>query len=88
MITVGRISIVSDTYQLVTGDEDMEGGVLVVANFLLAPKLAQNRSVLDVTPVWQGLEVGYESSDFLLPIVQSRSGSDNQERPPDIMGLR
>ena len=74
-------------YELVTGDEHMEGSVLVVADFFLAPKLSQSRSVLHVTPVWQRLEFWDESSKLLLPVVKRRSGCNDKEWAPNIMGF-
>ena len=47
----------------------MERCVLVIADLLLAPELAQGGTVLRVTPVRKGLELRHESGDLLLPIV-------------------
>ena len=76
------------TYKLVARDQNVERRVLVVANLLLAPKLAQDRSILDVAPVRQSFEVRYKASNFLLPVVQSRGWGNNQEWPPDVVGFR
>ena len=76
------------TYQLVTGNQDMEGSILVVADFLLAPELAQSSAVLWIAPVRKRLELGHKASNFLLPIVQSRRRRDHQEGAPDVVRLR
>ena len=39
------------TYELITGDEDMERGILIVADLFLRPELTKRSAVLDVTPV-------------------------------------
>lgn len=38
-------------HQLITCDKNMERGILVVANFLFAPKLSQSCTILDIPPV-------------------------------------
>lgn len=60
--------ILSD--QLITGDENMERSILIVANLLLRPELSQSGTVLDVAPVRERFELGNEAGDFLLPIMQ------------------
>ena len=65
----------------------MERRVLVVRNLFLRPELAQRRAVLHVTPVRQRLQLRDEPSDFLLPVMKSRRGRDDEERAPDVVGL-
>ena len=75
-------------YQLVASDEDMERCVLVIANLLLVPELAERCTVLHVTPVRESLELGNEASDLLLPVVQRRCWGDDEERSPDVVCFR
>lgn len=72
---------------MVTGDEDVEGSVLVIAERLAVPELAKNGTILGVTPVRKRLESGYEARYLLLPIVERRGGSDDEERSPDVVHL-
>lgn len=58
------------TNQLITRDKNMELGILIVTDFFLAPKLPQRGSILNVTPVWEGLETRHKPGYFLLPIMQ------------------
>ena len=76
------------SHQLIAGNQNMEGSVLVVANLFLGPELSQSSSVFDVTPVRERFELGNETGDLLLPVVQSRCRRDDQERTPDVVGLR
>ena len=66
----------------------MERCVLVIADLLLVPELAERCTVLYITPVGECLELRDESGDLLLPVVQRRCRRDDQERSPDVMGLR
>lgn len=65
------------SYQLVTRDYNMEFGVFGVVDVFLTPDLPENSPVLDTTPIRQGFQPGYETSQFLLPIVQSGRWSDH-----------
>lgn len=58
------------TYELVTCDKNMEGSVLVVANLLLTPKLAQCRPIFHIPPVGQCLKARNKARYFLLPVVE------------------
>jgi len=63
----------------------MEWRILVVTNFFLAPEFTQRRSIFDISPVGQRLEMGNKSGQLLLPVMQGRSGRNNEERTPNIM---
>ena len=64
-------------HELVRCDENMKLGVLVIGDVFPVPKFSKYFAVLRATPVWQDLECGYESRDFLLPIVKRRRWSDD-----------
>ena len=72
---------------MIASNQDVEGGVLVVANLLLTPELPQSRTVFGVTPIRQRLELRDETGDLLLPIVKRRRRRHNQEGTPDIVGF-
>jgi len=76
------------SYELITGDEHVEGGVLVIADFFLAPELPQCRSILYVSPVRECFEFWDEASELLLPVVKCGSGCNDKEWTPDIMRFR
>jgi len=42
--------------ELVTGNQDVERCVLVIADLFLAPELSKRCSIFDITPVWEGLQ--------------------------------
>lgn len=87
MRAAGRRRGTSATHQLVTRDEDVEGSVLVVRDLLPVPELPERRSILGVAPVRETFELRDEASDLLLPVVESRGGSDDEEGSPDVMDL-
>jgi hypothetical protein len=49
------------TYELVACDQDMEWCILIVANFLFTPEFSQCCTVLNISPVWKGFEMGNET---------------------------
>ena len=57
-------------YQLVAGDKNVERRVLVITNLFLAPELPESGAVLWVAPVRQRLQLGHETSNLLLPVMQ------------------
>ena len=75
------------THQLIRRDEHMERRVLVVADLLPVPELSERRSILNVSPVRETLELRDEASDLLLPVVKRRGGRDDEERTPDVVYL-
>jgi len=56
--------------ELVAGNQDVERGVLVIADLFLAPELSKGCSVFDITPVWEGLQAWNEASELLLPVMK------------------
>jgi len=74
--------------ELVTGNQDVERSVLIIADLFLAPKLSKRRSIFDVTPVWEGLQGWDKASQLLLPIMKRRQGGNNEERSPDVVSFR
>ena len=75
------------SHKLITRNEHMERGVLVIANLLFRPNLSKSCTILDISPVWQRLETGNEPGNLLLPIVQGGRGRHDEERTPDVMRL-
>ena len=55
----------------------MKFGVFGVVDVFLTPDLPENSPVLDATPIRQSFQPGYETGQFLLPIVQSGRWSDH-----------
>jgi hypothetical protein len=43
--------------------------------------------LLKPTPIWKGFQVRAEATDFISPIIQDRSWSNNQKRTPNIFFL-
>ena len=78
----------SEAYKLVTGDQHMEGSILIIADLFLVPELAQRRSIFYITPIREGLQLGNEASDFLLPVMECGRWGDDEERSPDIVRFR
>ena len=66
----------------------MEHRILVVIHRLLVPRLSQDLSIVRCTPVRDSLETGDETGEFLLPIVQGRRWSNDEERTPDTVMFR
>lgn len=75
------------TCQLVTGNQDVERGVFIVRDLLLAPELAQSGTILDIAPIRQRLQTRNEASDFLLPVMESGSRGHHEEGAPDVVRL-
>jgi hypothetical protein len=75
------------TRHLVASNEDIERGVLIIADLFFTPELAQKSSFLGVTPVRKSLHLGYEAGKLLLPVEKCGCWRDNKERPPDIVPL-
>jgi hypothetical protein len=48
--------------ELVTGNQDVERSILVIADLFLAPELSKRCSILDVTPVREGLQAWNKAS--------------------------
>ena len=56
--------------ELVTGDQDVERGILVVADLFLAPELSKGRPVFDIAPVREGFQAWDKAGELLLPVVK------------------
>jgi hypothetical protein len=65
----------------------MKRGVLIVTDFLFAPKLSESLAILGITPVRQCLQFGYKTRKFLLPIVKRRRWCNDKKRSPYFVSL-
>jgi hypothetical protein len=83
----GRQRRTGETHQLITRNQHMERRISIVADLLPIPELPQRRPILRVAPVGQALELGDEFGDLLLPVVERRGGSDDEEGTPDVVDL-
>ena len=73
--------------QLVTGDKHVERRVFRI-QFLLIPEFAEDFAILLIAPVRQCFQLRGKAGHFLLPIVESGSRGDDEERAPDVMSFR
>ena len=51
--------------ELVVGNQDVEGSILVIADLFLAPELSKRCSVFDITPVWESAPSSAPDDTFL-----------------------
>lgn len=74
-------------HELVRGDDDVERRVAVVSDRLAVPELAEDLAVFDRSPVRESFQIRHELCNLLHPVVQRRSGRDDEERSPDVVDL-
>lgn len=63
----------------------MERRVLAECHILPTPYFSQGFSILRSAPIWQRFQARDESGQLLLPIVECRSGGNDEKRSPEVM---